>query len=666
MAPVRPADVAGTRTLAVSRAIAVVSGGLVVVGLLGPDRGAGNTAAELADWALAIAGPLLGVRMVAYAPRNVVGWLFLGFGALSAVSVAAAAWAAVPVLCWVRAWSWWPPRLLFLPLMALLFPTGSPLSKRWRPLVWVTVVGGAVSTAGIAVAAFAEPCAFMDKVLTGDPTLSSPGLPVAAVGVVLVTAAVLPAVVSMALRIARETGRQRRILWWTFGAVLLLMVVMVADAVSEHGFPGGWLVAAFVLPAAVFVAIAWYGLYDIDLVVHRALLYGTLTLALLAIFAGVVAAAGHVPGGHSYNIVAAAIVAVVALPLYTRLRAAADRLVYGERHDAYATMSRLGLLLEGNLAPADVLPVVVGTIGAALKVPYVAICWPGNPEPAAEYGTPGNRAHVSLPLTYRGETVGELRVGTRSPEEGFTRAELAALSDLARNAGAAAHALRLNLDLQHARERLVIGREEERRRLRRDLHDGVGPTLAGMAMQLGVARTLLRTGEVARTGELLATVESELVECTAEVRRVVHGLRPPALDERGLVAAIEAQAARLTGEAPTSPEVRLDVIEEQLTGLPAAVEVAALRISVEAITNTVRHAGASTCRVRMRRTPGRLVIQVSDDGVGLDPATASGVGTSAMRERAAELGGSCSATPRARGGTLVLVALPITTPGPPP
>jgi signal transduction histidine kinase len=325
------------------------------------------------------------------------------------------------------------------------------------------------------------------------------------------------------------------------------------------------------------------------------------------------------------------------------------------RRAPHTVITQIGERLEGRMAPAQILPAVVSAIAAALKIPYAAISWsPGEP-PVAEYGVPRRRPRVELPLQFRGETVGCLVVEARSPEEAFTATERTALADLSRQAAAAAHAVRLIEQLQQARERLVTGREEERRRLRRDLHDGVGSALAGMTMQLGAARTLLATGRPEPAADLVGAVEQQLAGCAAEVRRAIRDLRPPALDEHGLVVALRQETTRFDREL----HIDIDAPDDAVARLPAAVEVAALRIAVEAVTNAARHARARRCVVTVRRSAAAIELEVTDDGCGIAAGTDSGVGMHSMRERAAELNGEWSVSPGPERGTRVRARLPV-------
>ena len=218
----------------------------------------------------------------------------------------------------------------------------------------------------------------------------------------------------------------------------------------------------------------------------------------------------------------------------------------------------------------------------------------------------------------------------------------------------AAHAALLTEDLRASRERLVTAREEERRRLRRDLHDGLGPALAAIGMRAGAAESLVRE-DPARAAALLAELQAEVTTAVADVRRLVDALRPPAIDEVGLVGALRLAADRL--DSPGAPQLVVEA-DGGLPELPAAVEVAAYRIGTEAMTNAVRHASAATCSLRLVGGSD-LTVVVEDDGRGMPSVPRAGVGLTSMRERAAELGGECRVEARPGGGTRVVARLPL-------
>lgn len=265
----------------------------------------------------------------------------------------------------------------------------------------------------------------------------------------------------------------------------------------------------------------------------------------------------------------------------------------------------------------------------------------GRPDPA-------DGEQVELPLVFAGERIGRL-VARTGPDRVLTAVERRLLSDLSRQVASAAHAVSLTGDLARSRERLVAAAEEERRRLRRDLHDGLGPVLAGVV--LGLQRTRARVVTDPATAQAqLDELTGQVQGAVADVRRLVYGLRPPAVDELGLMGAIEEQARAMGG---------VEVHGAVDGDLPAAVEVAAYRIALEAMTNALRHSGGRWCRIGVEMN-GALQVLVEDDGIGVPEHFRAGIGITSMRERAAELGGTCSVSRREPSGTSVRAVLPVT------
>jgi signal transduction histidine kinase len=424
-----------------------------------------------------------------------------------------------------------------------------------------------------------------------------------------------------------------------------------------------WLLIWVILLLSVSIAILRYRLWDIDLIINRTLVYAGLSTGIIGVYVLVVAGLGsllQIQGNPVLSLVAASLVAVFFQPLRAGLQQAINRLMYGERDAPYMVISRLGKRLEATVAPDAVLPSIVETVAQALKLPYAAIALQYGDEFSltASYGTAKGEL-VRLPLVYQAERVGELLLAPRTPGESFSPADRRLLDDVARQSGVAAHAVhlthelkRLTQDLQHARERLVSAREEERRRLRRDLHDGLGPQLSSQTLLLTSAQMLLRQ-DPDEAEAILKYAVTQSQQAISDIRRLVYALRPPALDDLGLVAAITEQ---LTQNRASGVVFSLKA-PEPLPALPAAVEVACYRIVQEAITNVVRHAHARNCTVSLR-CEEQLIIEVIDDGQGLPPAYRSGVGLNSMRERAEELGGSWQIEPGLSGGTRVQARLP--------
>ena len=342
-------------------------------------------------------------------------------------------------------------------------------------------------------------------------------------------------------------------------------------------------------------------------------------------------------------------------PVYSWVWRGVNQLIDGWPDDPYGALTRLNQdRLRGP--SAQIIPEVAAMIATMLKLPYVAITSePGSER--VEVGAPPARAErVTIALTYGTIVVGTLEVVGRRSGQPLSAADVRLLHDLARQVGITLHAARLSTALQASRERLVLAREEERRRIRRDLHDGLGPTLGILPLKLDLAVDLTETNPVAAR-ELLLSLKDQIRLATADVRRLVHALRPPTLDELGLLAAIREQAARAGHDGLSITVEALEPLAE----LPAAVEVAAYRIVQEALTNIARHAGARSCLVSLRHdiSVETLCLEVVDDGCGLPVERSAGVGLASMRERAEELGGRCVVEAVAEGGTRVHVVLPL-------
>jgi len=434
----------------------------------------------------------------------------------------------------------------------------------------------------------------------------------------------------------------------------------------------------------ILMAVLYANAFDIDVLIKRTLVYGLLTVGVVGVYVLVVVALGtlfQAQGSIVLSLLATGLIAVLFQPLRLLLQRGVNRLLYGERDDPYAVLARLGSRLEATLLPEKVLSTIVETVAQALKLPYVAIALVAEQQQfvgretrtVAEIVARGKQEEkivassgaaiadpVRVPLVYQAETVGYLLLAARTGDT-FGKADSRLLADLARQAGVAVYAVRLTAHLQHlteslqqAREHLVTTREEERRRLRRDLHDGLGPALASLTFKVDAARNLL-TQDAERTGKLLEAVREQAQEAIADIRRLVYNLRPPALDELGLLSALREQAAKYQHQGL---EIVFDT-PSSLPQLPAAVEVASYRIAQEALTNVARHAQARRCLLHLAIDSEILYLDISDDGQGIPVGHRIGVGLHAMYERAKELGGSCTLTSDSSGGTTIQVRLPL-------
>ena len=626
----------------------------------------------------------VGLLIATRRPGHRLGWLFLAVGLAASLPAVTGQYARYALLlqpdlpggtaaAWLYRWVWlvaWPIGAWLM----LLFPSGRLPSAGWSRVAWL-----AAGSAGLAMLARA----LSPGTGPGLPEVANPlGVPgaewlgmVFALGWVGVLAASGGALVALVVRLRHSRGaEQQQLKWFLYAVGLLVVGETVAPALVALLRPelAGNATAftepvATCLPAiAAAVAILRYRLYDIDVLIHRTLVYAALTASVVGLYVLVVGYLGAVfrtAGEPVVSLAATAVVAVLFQPLRERLQRGLSRLLYGRRDEPYAVLTDLGRRLEAALAPAVVLPTIATTVREALKLPYAAIALdgPSGMAVAAEAGRP-TESLLRLPLVYQQEPVGELLLGPRAPGETFTPGERRLVEDLARQAGVAVHAVRLSLDLQRARERLVSAREEERRRLRRDLHDGLGPQLASHALALDVARELVPRDPAAAVA-LLGELQRQSQAAVADIRRLVYDLRPPALDDLGLVGALREQASRYEQGG-----LRITFqMSERLPPLSAAVEVAIYRIVQEALTNVARHAQARTCVVRLavRTAPDPLAVraEIKDDGIGCAPGSRAGVGLVSMRERAAELGGTCTVESRPGGGTRVVAVLPLPTAG---
>jgi signal transduction histidine kinase len=649
------------------RLTAAAVGAAVVLAVVGPavgaayDRGTAMFADTLSFAVVVAAIAVVGAVVTLAVPGNRVGWLLLAAAAALGVGTAfieagihgvVTAPGSVPGAAYLAALG---PGLQAAGLLIavvgvpVVFPDGRLPGPRWRWLAWSAIAATIFLFLGNVLAPHTQ-----ESRLAG---WHSPlGLPVrdgnvadafAAAGVLLAVGTAAGAIAGLVTRWRRggPLVRQQLLLLAlaTAPPALVLLAIML-----NIGLPT-WIFGVMLLPlpAAIAVAILHHGLYDLRRAAYRTLVWLTMSAAVVGIYmAVVIIVAALVPDHHAWwpSALAAALAALALIPLRDKLQRTVTRVVYGRWHEPYEVLAGLGERLEAAADMDRLLDAAVAELSTGLDLRDVSVrdldgtVVTGTADAAAAAGpgtAPGaGPGTASIPLLAYGAAVGSLTY--QVPDRPLSTAEERLLHDLARQLGGALHARLLREDLQRARERLVLAREEERRRLRRDLHDGIGPALAGLTLKTETARTLLPPGTDAASRQL-RDLSEEIRRTVVDVRRLVEGLRPPALDELGLAGACAQAIERLT--AGSCLVAKVDACDD-LAALPAAVEVAAYRIVVEAVTNTVRHARARHCRVSMALTPAGLVVEVTDDGTGLLAAAHHGHGLAIMRERAEELGGT--------------------------
>ena len=407
--------------------------------------------------------------------------------------------------------------------------------------------------------------------------------------------------------------------------------------------------ATLPVPIAIAVAVTQRRLYDVQLAVNRSLTYGLLSLLIAGLYAVVVGGVGAFTrsrGASWLPWVAAGVVAVSFAPLRNALQQAANRLTYGQWSQPADVLAATGRRLADAADVPALLQTLAAELGTGLGLASVEITDELG-RTLARHGVAGPPTD-ELPLTAYGTPVGTLRwSGGRLRSH-----DRALLTDVAHQLGGVVHAAALLGVVRTAQERQVLAREEERKRLRRDLHDGLGPALAALSLQVDALRNRLDAPEVDTE---LVHLRSGIQGTVADVRRIVEGLRPPALDELGLAGALEQLADRLTAGTDLLVDVQVNGPAEPA----AAVEVATYRIAQEALTNVVRHARARQACVRVRADDGGLVLEVTDDGAGTPTPRDGGVGLASMRERAEELGGRLEVAGRPGAGTRVTARLPV-------
>jgi two-component system, NarL family, sensor kinase len=617
----------------------------------------------------ALGAPILGGLIVWRQPANRYGWIWCVFGLGLAVCGAAYtyeiwAWYVAPFQRGGFEAAWlgtvmYTMTLGLVPLLLVLFPDGRPPSPRWRPVVWATVVVGAVSTLSAAVAPGPMEDGTPNPIrwLSGTPgevarmlalELWRPTLLLMAVGAL-----------SLLARYRHARGRQRQqVKWLALVAIPLVVSYVLQLKWDLIGTVGAvyTAAAAWAIYIAIGIAVVRHRLYDIDRLLNRTLVYGLLTVGGIIVYVAVVKGAEWLLRegvGLGGSLLATAVIAVGFAPARDRLQRWVDRRLYGDRHDPVRAMARLGERLRdapSGVPGGDVLAGVLQGVCETLRLPLASLRVEDGVE-VATYGQLGT-ASESIPLEHEGQRVGALLVGVRSGEDALGVADRQVLEVLAAPVAVALHAVLLSQELQRSRERLVAAREEERRRLRRDLHDGLGPILTAVTLKADAARSALATAPD-RTDTLLAELRGDANQAIGDLRRVIYDLRPAPLDELGLLGALSQQVDRfarqglaITLQAPPTLPV-----------LPAAVEVAAYRIITEALTNIARHAHAHqvTITVAIDRA---LWLEVQDDGTtsttngdGWRPGT----GLQSMAERVAEVGGTLDVGPTSTGGRVQAV-----------
>ncbi|HEY5783871.1 MAG TPA: histidine kinase [Microlunatus sp.] len=658
------AGVAATALFAVCAAEVVIA---VVCGVAsGLGWAALNNLLVMSNAAIGLTLAASGWPIAALRPRNPIGWLLLG-GGISYASTAAgitalacvepgdstdAWWRLVASIC-NTGWTW--ALSLFLPVALMLFPDGRLPSKRWRPVLILPAIGAPIlgalgvmsdMSSSVGVSGYGA-----NQAVLG---LGWPGVVVA----ITVPLSYLAALSALLVRFRNGSEQVRRQLLW----VLLALLVVVVTFVFEPLLPDSTfiLLTIALVPMAIAVAVLRNQLLDIRVVFSRSLLYLLLTAGVIGTYLVVVTVLDQVvrhQAALGSSVLATLLVVVAFNPLRVWVQRLVNRAVYGTREDPVRALAAVGARLSESGGPeGNELAEVLASLCSTLRFPSGTITVRGRQ--VAEVGEidPLAARHVTA-LTWGDEALGQLVVQLRPGEARAAAADQRVLDLLAGPISVAARAGLLADELSRSREQVINAREEERRRLRRDLHDGLGPVLTGVVLNAEAALRLVES-DPGRSSELIGVLRDQTSSALTDIRRLVYDLRPPALDSLGLPGALQEYAMLLTRRADGAPLAITVSASTTLPVLPAAVEVAGYRIVTEALTNVTRHSSASSASVTLAVDESALVIGVHDDGSNLGGGWQPGVGLTSIQERAAELGGQCTVHTDRTGGRID-VRLPI-------
>ncbi len=532
--------------------------------------------------------------------------------------------------------------------MLVSLPTGRLTSTGVDRAGWLAVV---MATAGAVVELVTDP----DVAGTAFAPARNPvslGLDPGPWTALLIAPSALIALGVLLVKWRRSGGADRLALRWVVSiqvAGTIVVVPLIAFA-SPAVAVGAAQVASAMGILVLVTAIRRQHLLGVERVFERALRFVVLAALLTMVYAGVIAALSELVGGAARP-VAAAVVTLLVLPLRDRVAAGVARFVYGDRANAGEIVRGVAQQAATALAPRELVERFLADLLLGTGAGSAAVHLDGLGT-VASAGTPtgGHRGTVAIPLQHRGRNTGRLDVTAGPGEVCLDPAAERVVHELVPHIAMVADACRADIELRQARAHLIQAREEERRRLRHDLHDGLGPILTGVAFSADAAANLVTTNPL-EAAELIAASRRNVTTALDEIRRIVEDLRPPALDELGLAGAIRQHAQRL----PQLDVTVSDSLPQQR--LPAAVEVAAYRIATEALTNVARHSDACEAAVDVT-VNGRLAVTITDNGRRTDPWQ-PGVGLTSMCARARELGGELLAGPDPAGGGQVIASLPV-------
>ena len=662
---------------------ALIVGGLVLAGMDQHSLPAAQRAWNLPDvfgQVVNLAVPVVGFVLASRRPANRVGWVFLaaglglglsGFAEQYALRALLAAPGSLPegrLFAWLSNWVWVIP-FAMLAFLFLLFPTGRLRSRRWRPAAWFVGAVFATTLVDMVVRAtriWQDPFSSFTEAQTPAELTAL---------LFLILATLVISVAAVVVRYARSVGDERLQLKWFAAASLLVVATVIPSFLTTWVVAGVLSNLAFLcLWVAIVIAVLKYRLYDIDIVISKAVLYGSLAVFITAVYAGLVVGVGALAGSQRSPLLAALAAAVVAVafqPARQRAGRLANRVVYGRRATPYQVLSEFAQRIGGAYAHGDVLPQMAQIVSAGTGAERVVVWLRVDDElrPETSSGDGPHMAPVSVdgqvmpplpdcdmcvPVVHQGGLLGAISI--RMPkDEPLRPAGEQLVADVASQAGLVLSNVGLIEDLRASRQRIVAAQDEARRRLERNIHDGAQQDLVALAIKLRLADTTIDE-DPAQAKELLGELQTDTKGALENLRDLARGIYPPLLADLGLAAALRAQASK----SPLPLAVEADGIGRLAQDIEAAVYFCCL----EALQNIAKYAHASRARICLRARNGTLLFTVSDDGTGYDTRhMPMGSGQRNMADRLAALGGRFEVRSAPGQGTTITAQLPVGTGG---
>jgi signal transduction histidine kinase len=616
--------------------------------------------AALQSWSLlppAAAFSIVGLVVALRQPRNSCGWLMLVIGTIWSLGVAPQP-ARDSVFNWATSWGWVPPFGLMATHLPLRLPDGRLPSPRWRWISRLATIAMVTTSVGL----------LFDPETPANPIANRSLALIGLFGLILLGLCAVLSVASLFVRSRTADADERhQIRWIAIGALVFVSSWILSffaqpfvgsTPAADALVSGVTLLFYTAIPISIGIAVLRYRLYDIDIVIRKALVVAALGAFFVAVYALVVGGVGALVESSSnttLSFAAAAIVAVLSQPVLARARRFADRVVYGKRATPYEVLAEFGEHLAGTYAADEVLPrtarLLAEGVGAERARVWLSdgdelrpvATWPADADPARE---DDYRADVR----HRGELLGALSVAMPASDP-MDPAKEKLVGDVAAQAGLVLRNVRLLEDLRGSRRRLVSAQDEERRRLERDIHDGAQQQLVALAVKSRLARELTER-DPRKAAELLAQIEAETHQALEDLRDLARGIYPPLLADEGLAAALRAQARRAS--------IPVEIVPDGVGRYPQPVEAAVYFSVLEALQNVAKYADASRADVRLEHAGRALRFEVRDDGRGFDPASSRyGTGLQGIADRLAALNGTLRVASSAGAGTTVVGEIPL-------